>query len=551
MIKKLFIFAFVMIAGFCLIGCEEEQKVPANLEIDYQTLELEVDSLHTFEVTEEIIISSSNESVVIGNNDAKVITALSEGLAVVTISLKNDPTVYKEIVVTVTVPQNNNQDGAVEEIVIENPVDSLFLDDNYTLQVKVLPEGANQEVIFKAANKTRATIDETGKITCLLDGEATFQVFSIVDPSVTAQITIDIKSYINPDKFIESLIVENPVLQNIRVTGFQYVYYHKLTGGITNYLFEDLNIIQALIPQGNANRPGVFKNGFKFEAKYVTFHDTANASAGAKNHASYWAGSGVTTSCHFTTGNDGVYQLLPYNEVAYHAGDGTSTKLTFTDTKIKAPEGSTEPAKVTISSDGFFMMNGEKTTISVPRKDDGTIPTNANLPYTGINNYVDSTTGTYWISNTWWSSTYKVVSNRGGNLNSIGIESCVDDGSNLYYTWALSAKLIGQAILPTTGLDVGDVKQHNTFSGKDCPMTMRDAKRWETFIDMCTAEYNKATYFNDWTITLNCDSPYVDSNGLIKSLPTTATKVNFTITFSNGTDFNKTYTFSSTIPADL
>ena len=58
--------------------------------------------------------------------------------------------------------------------------------------------------------------------------------------------------------------------------------------------------------------------------KYITIHDTGNASkgAGAKNHAIY-AGRGVNeVGYHFVVDDKNIYQLLPLTENAWHAGDG-------------------------------------------------------------------------------------------------------------------------------------------------------------------------------------------------------------------------------------
>ncbi len=562
MIKRILIYTFLLIAVLFVTGCNSNEDTPAGTPNDNQntnsenldnvnaSVNMNVGETYTIPVEFNITITSTDPTVAAVDSASKTISALQEGLVIVKVTLNSDNNISKEIIVSISKSSSSNEGKETDPITVEitNPIKNLYLDDEYQIETKVYPESASQDVIFKTNNKSVIGIDEDGTLHIVSSGEATISVFSKKDASISATLTIKIEQTINPDNFIKSLAISNPVYQSIQVTGFQRVYTHQLTGSISNYLFEDLNIIEQLIPESNGNRPGTSSNGNKFKAYYVTFHDTANANTGAKGHASYWAGSNVDSSVHFTTGNDGIYQLLPYGEVGYHAGDGTATALTFTDTKIKAPAYSNEPAKVTISSDGYYLLNGEKSTISVPRNSSGGIPTNSQLPYTGINNYVDKVTGTYWIGSTYWNTDYRIVSNRGGNLNSIGIESCIDEGSNLFYTWALSAKLIGEDILIKCGLDVGDVKQHNTFSGKDCPMTMRDANRWETFIALCTAEYNKAYYFSDWTITLNCDSEYIDSNGLIKSLPSVETKINYSITFTNNKDYNKTFDFTATLP---
>ena len=500
--------------------------------------EVTIKAGETYEVTAELEVKLESNDAEVAAVEGKVIKAVKAGVVTVKVVLVLDETVTKEIAVTVEAVNL-----APTEVKFVNAPEVIYMDDLLTLEVVVYPEGVSQEVTWKCINRTKASIDENGVVTPLRSGDAKFTATSKEDPTVKAEVTIDVKSYINPEKYIKSLFVENPIVQEITATGYQFTYQHLLLGGVSKYLFEDLEIIDYIIPAGTSNRPGTIMKPY-----YVTVHDTASsaASAGALTHAKYWTNGGGGTSIHFTTGNDGVYRVLPYNEVAYHAGDGTGTPLTFTDTGIKAT--SDEPAKVTLSSDGYFEMNGEKTTIKAPTKDGGVLCKNSDLPYTGINNYVDEKTGTYWIGNTWWSSTYKVLSNRGGNLNSVGIETCVDKGSSLWYTWAITAKLIGADILPQTGLLPRDVKQHNTFSGKNCPQTMREANRWESFMECVEAEYLMFTYFKKAKIELICDSEYIGANGIIKSLPAVETEVTYQIKFSLDGEFDNTYTFTSKLP---
>jgi N-acetylmuramoyl-L-alanine amidase len=78
-----------------------------------------------------------------------------------------------------------------------------------------------------------------------------------------------------------------------------------------------------LIPRGRPNRPGTKLDG----PRYITIHDTDNAGkgAGAASHARYLkrtTDDGPATSWHFTVDDQGVYQHLPLDEVAWHAGDG-------------------------------------------------------------------------------------------------------------------------------------------------------------------------------------------------------------------------------------
>lgn len=59
--------------------------------------------------------------------------------------------------------------------------------------------------------------------------------------------------------------------------------------------------------------------------KYITIHTTDNISNGANAlaHAKLQQrGNSRQASWHFTSGSDGIYQSIPTNEIAFHAGDG-------------------------------------------------------------------------------------------------------------------------------------------------------------------------------------------------------------------------------------
>ena len=500
--------------------------------------EVTIKAGETYEVTAELEVKLESNDAEVAAVEGKVIKAVKAGVVTVKVVLVLDETVTKEIAVTVEAVKL-----VPTEVKFVNAPEVIYMDDLLTLEVVVYPEGVSQEVTWKCINRTKATIDENGAVTPLRSGDAKFTATSKEDSSVKAEVTIDIKSYINPEKFFGQINFEKPVVKNFTAYGFEANYQGTLLGSIIKYTFEPLRIYENWMPEGHADRPGTFMKPY-----YVTVHDVGATSSWTNGQGtSNYCNQVTSSSWHFSVGNDGAWQNLPMDEVAWHAGDGTGTPLTFTDTKVKAT--SNEAAKVTLSSDGYFEMNGVKTTIKAPTKNNGALCKTSDLPYTGINNYVDEKTGTYWIGNTWWSNTYQTLSNRGGNLNSVGIETSVARGSNVFYTWTTLAKTIGAHILPQTGLLPKDVKQHNTFSGKDCPMTMRHANMWETFMEIVDAEYKINKYFKSWTIELICDSEYVDSKGLIKTLPDIETEVKYQIKVTNKDGYDKTFDFSFKLPA--
>lgn len=426
-----------------------------------------------------------------------------------------------------------------------------YLDEDVKVVSKILPEGVSQEVIYKSLKPSIAKIDENGIIEILATGEVKIKVSCAENPAISTIISINVQKTINPYNWIDSIQISNPTAVKVRAYDSNAGYDSYVLGSICYVMFEDINVIENMIASGNGNRPGTKVNGNTFKARYVTFHDVG-ATGTAESTSNYCTNKTTETSWHYTVGNDGIYQQLPLNEIGYHAGDGTKVALEYYDTKIQAPDD--DSTVITINqTTGYFEINGVQCDIKAPLSGDGDIVKNTELPSdTGINYYIDKNTGNVMISNTYWNSDYKTLSNRGGNLNSIGIESCVNKGSNLWYTWAKSAKLISTIILPKTGLATRDVKQHNTFSGKNCPQTMRRAHLWTEFKKMIEAEYNLRTYFYDYKIELICDSEYVKSNGLIdkNNLPDVDTEINYQIKMTNTkTNTVETFDYKTTIPA--
>lgn len=104
---------------------------------------------------------------------------------------------------------------------------------------------------------------------------------------------------------------------------------------------------------------------------------------------------------------------------------------------------------------------------------------------------------------TWYSSTYnKADCIGGGNRNSIGIESCINHGSDYNDTMRILAKLVAELLLEYN-LSFDRIKQHNDFSGKDCPGVIRHCKRWDEFKNLVKLEYFAKTELQgvdfEWT----------------------------------------------------
>ncbi len=115
--KKLFLLFFVLFSALFTYACNAEDQDEDGekdvLDILETELTLEEGKTYTFETIKEVLIVSSDEEVVSVDQDTLTITAIKEGSSIVTISLKNDADVTKNVVVTVTAKE-------IEETIISD-----------------------------------------------------------------------------------------------------------------------------------------------------------------------------------------------------------------------------------------------------------------------------------------------------------------------------------------------------------------------------------------------------------------------------------------------
>jgi N-acetylmuramoyl-L-alanine amidase CwlA len=319
--------------------------------------------------------------------------------------------------------------------------------------------------------------------------------------------------------------------------------------------------------------------------EFITVHYTGNMSKGADAaaNAAYFVEIN-SVSIHYTTGNDGIYHCMDDNKGAYHAGDGASKDqvgaFDWLSTGVKAPAGVTAHdllnIKVTVSDDCYYEINGQKTKIKLPSayiyKDRA-----SNHTYNDKGQVVNAETGSvrdaetyfnkmgfrfiveggeYKMAKTWWCYT-QVYEGRicsvGGNRNSIGIESCVNEGSNLWYTWQITAQLVAH-LMQENDLDINRVVGHHFYTAKDCPQPMldNDMEIWYEFRDLIEAEYEKLTEFEDYKFELSTNSStHLHSSGYAKynrKKEITNVCVDYTVTVTNPDGTTEEITLYSMVP---
>lgn len=125
------------------------------------------------------------------------------------------------------------------------------------------------------------------------------------------------------------------------------------------------------------------------------------------------------------------------------------------------------------------------------------------------------------------------ICSKGGNLNSIGIESAVNPESNLWYTWQRTAQLVAKLMLEND-LDITRVKGHHFYSAKDCPQPLleNDLEIWWKFIEMVEHEYDMLTKYKDYQFTfeLDTETTAVNNNGRVVEQPLYTEVVTYTVT---------------------
>lgn len=333
---------------------------------------------------------------------------------------------------------------------------------------------------------------------------------------------------LDTSKMTEKEILEN-FIKAIAVEDISQVYFHEYLN--ITYSFNTLKFfdnkweeqIEWIAPFGKGNRPGTKQTSTEF----VVVHDTANNNkdAGGAAHARYVENGGGGTSFQYTVGNDGIYHLIPNDEVAYHAGDGTGQGFELFDTGVKAYA---ERPHVTIDESGYFAFNGVVGKIALPKG--ATI--NSKITPSGLIVEVGPN-GNYWLNANYFNKDYKYISNYGGNLNSIGIETCVDQESDYHKTLRYNEDLVARLLIENN-LDVTRVIQHNNTSGKYCPAAMITANYWQIFRDAVSLEKFGMETFEGLTFEWISHSDVLSNDGYISLKLGDVREVSYSVVVKRG-----------------
>ena len=388
------------------------------------------------------------------------------------------------------------------------------------------------EVLWSSLDETLATVDEAGCVTGLAAGVVSIRatvpgkddcyqdfIVTVLEPDVSGALQLVLDAH-------ESNVYTK---YDLPVGAGTPAYYADIFGSVSQLLYNhELEIDDTYNQQSNDKYAGQLDSMVMESIEFITVHYTGSfgVTANALAHIKWFAlpEEENETSIHYCTGNDGVYKGLDEQYLGAHAGDGRSretvAKFAWIDTPVQVLESDPEFPVVTITADATFAINGRDTGIRVPEETKfgrGYVTDTKWLNEQGLG--VNIKDGYYQLGTCWWCYTQVAegrICSNGGNYNSIGIESAVNKGSDLWYTWQITAQLVAD-IMVRHDLDITRVKGHHFYSAKNCPQPMleNDLEIWWEFIELVKCEYEKITTCQDYTFAFSCDSELVNEQGRV------------------------------------
>ena len=373
-------------------------------------------------------------------------------------------------------------------------------------------------VTWTSADNNIATVNNDGVVTGVSAGYTTIRAATSEEDYFDFGITVVSEEV---SGIIQTILTGHNsnvyATYNLGIGAGTPVYYTDVIGSVNNIMFnESLTLNTKYLATGNNNKGGTVMSSIDF----VTVHYTGNMAAGAdaEANAGYFVGTGTTTSIHYTTGNDGVFHCLDNQYAAAHAGHKGGFSWVKTNIKVSA----SDPKYPTfgINSNSNFTLNGVDTGVKVPNetsKGYGYVTDSKWLNDMGLAYKTED--GYYYIGSTYWCYSQVAegrICSNGGNDNSIGIESCVNKGSDLWYTWHKTAQLCAK-LLNDNNLGMERLVGHHFFTAKDCPQPMleNDLEIWYIFRDMVESELDLLQNYSNYTISMEVLEGNVNSVGRV------------------------------------
>ena len=495
----------------------------------------------------KVTFTSSNPDVFTVSENG-LVTAVSEGTAKVLVTVHGNTALNTEFEI---------------EVYVDPYIDGMFLDESYVVKGKTTQLSAtlnapyNDKLVWKSNTPSIATVSAEGLVTGVKAGVAEIVIYceNHQDVEFTFYVTVFDEEPTGLLKLLvdsnnKEIYTKDHLLIGIKI-GSDGAYYADIIGSVSKLLFEDYAVYDDYYlasPNNKSTLNGDGVNGIDF----ITVHYAADMpyapSAmfnGGKNLASYNKScntNGTQASWHYSVGNDGIWACQTESYGAWHAG--ASKKMTWTDSGLTTSQVGDDlyTTDVTMGSDGYFYIKGVKTIVK---------NTSSGTKLNGMGLGVKVVGDKVYLGGHYQNTSYNYISSTGGNNNSIGMETSVREGSDLWLTWQYTAQLCAKLLIKYQ-LPLNRLVGHHFFSGKWCPQPMleNDLEIWKEFVELTRQEMELYNNYGDSKLTFSSNSSYLKDNGRVSELPDYPECVTYTVTYTeNGV--TKTVTLSSMLPGAL
>ena len=521
-----------------------------SLETALERFEVQLPSLiyedrtfvHTFDKLIEVTWTSSNEEAFsnegkytkLGQDSETIITYVAfdsnnhvEGSKTITVQGKTVLDLFSEC-------KNWIMEEAIKDTYITKDMD---LPNLYEGKVNLTWTTSNEKIMEGSGKIHQTYYDQYVQLQCRFEIDGHIGSYK-VQVKIAALDSSNVDDNVIIQKLMEDIAVD-------QIGKREFLLYGNInqTFNAIEFCGFDVPTYEQICPISDQNRPGIVK----ISTEYITVHDTANNSSGAnaKMHANYVQGGGGGTSWHYSVDQDNIYHQVPDNEVAYHAGDGHRV-YGLIDTGIKA----TAIKPVVYLKNGTYHILGQDTKLRPFDNQDATSYdkkdyTNEDINSLGIIVEIGAN-GNYYIGRTYYNSGYALIANFGGNRNSIGIESCVNSGSDYGHTYRNLAILVANLCIQNN-LSVDRVKGHHYFSGKPCPNSILTTQLWEDFLTLVSRTKFVKEKLSQYTFTWTSLSNNIDNKGFISLSVKSGDVVKYKVEVKKGNSTVYTESFETSI----
>lgn len=228
---------------------------------------------------------------------------------------------------------------------IDNPTHDLNIGDVFTIKALPFPyDIANEKVSYQSSNSDIAKINDVGEVT--ITGVGEFIIMASINGDVVLSETLEFTSY---DEFDDDDVFDFITRKQLTYSKMYEITLFGSTNAdvkhnesVTRVLLKNYDIyrehewfLDKVYPDF---RPGTPFNSelpeeYKFNddnVVWIVVHDTGSTGvgSGARSHAKYLydqaTNNGRKASWHYTVDSKEAFLHLPENEIAFHAGDGSS-----------------------------------------------------------------------------------------------------------------------------------------------------------------------------------------------------------------------------------